>query len=85
MKFRLGALLFVVVSVFCSSLIRGLEAVADAAPRIIEFTLTGCTTPPLLPQIIHIAPIKIIAAIIHRHVISPSPPIDCVCYSVCCL
>ena len=47
MKFRLGALLSVIVWVFCSSLIRRLEAVTDAASRIIEFTLTGCTTPSL--------------------------------------
>jgi len=47
MKFRSGVLLFVVVSVFCSSLIRRLEAVTDAASRIIEFNLTGSTTPSL--------------------------------------
>jgi hypothetical protein len=44
---RLGVLLFAVVSVFCSILIHRHEAVTDAASRIIEFTLTGCTTPSL--------------------------------------
>jgi hypothetical protein len=85
MMFRLGALLFVIVSIFLSSIIRRLETVTDAASRIIEFTLTGCITPSLCSyRSLHIAPIKIPAAIIHLHVISPSPPVDCLCYSVCC-
>jgi hypothetical protein len=61
-----GAVLFVIVSVFCTSLLRRYQAcnkwyffyiiaVTDAPSRIIKFTITGFTTQSLCyPQIIHI-------------------------------
>jgi hypothetical protein len=66
----LGAVFFVIVSVFCSSLVRKYwvwklifhtVAVTDVLSRIIKFAVTGFPTQSLYcPQVIHIINVKLL-------------------------